>query len=419
MLSPELKKELALLVKKYRQGTATPAEIAFIEQYYDFFEQSLPVSEQLATEQRLELENRILQKIEAGIEQSPVRPAVPLYRRPFFRVAAAILIIVFLSAGIYLWLIRTLPVETANGGVSITVPQKDRAPGRNGAILTLADGSTIVLDSAANGIVAAQGSTTIVKQENGQLTYQAETGKEQPAIVYNTLETPRGRQYQLVLPDGSKVWLNAASSIRYPTQFAGNERRVSVTGEVYFEVAPLRSFDKLRTDKLHSSTALHPSTALRIPFIVATKNMTVEVLGTHFNVNAYEDEQSTTTTLLEGSVKVLHGGTSQLLKPGQQAHIPLSSQSIQSPQIQVQTADTDAVTAWKNGRFEFNGNIQGIMRQIARWYDVDVQYNGNVTNKAFGGAISRMENVSQVLKMLELTGSIHFSIEGRGITVMP
>ncbi len=408
MPSPDIQEELALLVKKYRLGKATPEEIAFIEQYYAWFDKEPSPVQQLDEMERSAMESRILTKIEQEMDRSLKPASIPLYRRSFFRVAAAAAIIMIFSAGIYLWFIRTLPSKTA-GNKSIASLQQDRPPGRDGAILTLADGSTIVLDSIQNGALAMQGNTEVVKQGSQLLYNQHNKAGNGPA--WNTVATPRGRQYQLVLADGSKVWLNAASSLRYPTSFTGKERRVQVHGEAYFEVSKITLPDDSRE---------------KMPFIVEVLSSSgdhiseIEVLGTHFNVNAYEDEPTVNTTLLEGSVRVKQeSSASVILKPGQQSQISVSSQSSKSHQIPVLTVDVDQAIAWKNGHFEFNGNIQGIMRQIARWYDVEVKYTGNVTGKAFGGAISRMENVSQVLKMLEMTGSIHFSIDGDTITVKP
>jgi ferric-dicitrate binding protein FerR (iron transport regulator) len=210
---------------------------------------------------------------------------------------------------------------------------------------------------------------------------------------FHTLVTPRGGQYQLLLPDGSKVWLNAASSVRFPTSFSGKERHVELTGEAYFEIAK----DASR------------------PFRVdAPGGMQVEVLGTHFNIMSYTDENAINTTLLEGSVKVREGSVSSLLRPGEQASLNKASDG-----ISVSNADVDETIAWKNGLFRFEGaTIEAVMKQIARWYDVEVIYKGSVS-KHFRGMISRSVDISQVIKMLELTSEVHFKIDGKTITVMP
>jgi ferric-dicitrate binding protein FerR (iron transport regulator) len=263
-------------------------------------------------------------------------------------------------------------------------------PGGNRALLTLANGSSIVLDSAADGILAQQGNTRIKKLNGGQIVYSV-PGMKPEAVFYNVLTTPRGGQYRLALPDGSQVWLNAASSIRYPTAFTGRERRVEITGEAYFEIAK------------------NP----QMPFYVKVNDMQVEVLGTHFNVMAYANEDAVRTTLLEGSVKVNRGSSTVFLKPGQQS--ALGEKGAVSV---IDGADTEEAVAWKNGLFEFdNVSIETVLRQISRWYDVDVQYEGNTMPSHFGGQISRYSNLSQVLKILELSG-IHFRIEGKRLIVL-
>jgi ferric-dicitrate binding protein FerR (iron transport regulator) len=262
---------------------------------------------------------------------------------------------------------------------------KDIAPGRNGAVLTLANGTRIVLDSLDDGVIATQGGTKVVLN-NRRLAYTPGPGSA-GAVGYNIMTTPKGRQFELVLPDGTRVWLNAASSLHYPTAFTGRERVVEIIGEAYFEVA-------------HNE---------RIPFKVKINNATeIEVLGTNFNVNAYNDEPVIKTTLLSGSVKVTGGKKKQtlIMRPGQQSEVDTDGT------INLEKdANTSLAVAWKEGRFEFQGSIQDIMRQVARWYDVEVVYEGDVSDKAFGGAISKYENVSRVLQMLELTGTIHFKME--------
>jgi ferric-dicitrate binding protein FerR (iron transport regulator) len=268
---------------------------------------------------------------------------------------------------------------------------QDIAPGGNKAMLTLANGQTIILDSVNAGQLASQGNSTIMKVNSGLLAYKASPAKPKE-IHYNVLSTPRGGQYALLLPDGSKVWLNAATSIRFPTEFSEKTRLVEILyGEAYFEV---------KTDQ-------------KRPFTVKNGEAEITVLGTHFNVNAYKEEPSVKVTLLEGAVRVSQLTThhTQIVRKGQQAKIDKAGdiQLVEHPDLGLETA-------WKEGRFEFNGGIQGIMRQIARWYDVDVVYEGDVTGKAYGGVISRYEQVSKVLKMLELTGSIHFKIDEKHAT---
>ena len=268
----------------------------------------------------------------------------------------------------------------------------DRPPGTNNAILTLADGSTITLDSAANGGLAHQGSTKIVKR-NGEISYTP-TGEGSAGAVplLNTIATARGNQYTLVLSDGSKVWLNAASSIRFPTSFTGKDRKVSITGEAYFEIRP----DPKR------------------PFTVAVNGGEIGVLGTHFNVNAYSDESVVRTTLLEGAVVVRKAGALQKLSPGQQAVYAPAGEITLNKDV-----DTGLETAWKDGFFWFNNtDIHTLMRQVSRWYDVEVVFDAKVSDDGFSGKVSRNVPLSKLLNVLEQY-DIHFKIEGKKITVLP
>lgn len=267
--------------------------------------------------------------------------------------------------------------------------QNDIGPGQSGAILTLASGETIVLDSAANGSLAEQGNVSVIKK-NGELVYKNEGNTSE--LVYNTMTTPKGRQYNLVLADGSRVWLNAASSITFPTAFIGKERKVSITGEAYFEVTQNRA----------------------MPFIVESGMNTVKVLGTHFNVNAYDNESDVSVTLLEGSVNVSRGISHKIIRPGQQARIN-KEEKINL----VNNVDVDHVVAWKNGRISFQGaDIGTVMRQMSRWYDVDIEYSEKM-NDLFYADMSRATMLSDVLKALELTTNVHFKVVGRKVTVVP
>ncbi len=278
-------------------------------------------------------------------------------------------------------------------GATKTLAVKDFAPGGNRAILTLADGSAILLDSVHNGILSQQGNTRVLKLNNGELAYHS-SGEKPGEVQYNTIATPKGGQYQVILADGTKVWLNAASSLHFPTSFAGRERRVEITGEAYFEVA-------------HNAA---------MPFIVKNGDAEVRVLGTHFNINAYNDESAVKVTLLEGQVNVtqVNAHRSQLLSPGQQASMHVNSD------IKVNgNVDMEAVMAWKNGLFNFtSADIKTIMRQVGRWYDIDVSYEGNLPEREFSGKISRNTNASNVLKILEQS-NIHFRMENKKIIVMP
>ncbi len=270
--------------------------------------------------------------------------------------------------------------------------KNDVAPGGNKAILTLADGSVIVLDSAQNGTLTNQGNTKVIKLDNGQLAYNS-AGIKSTEVLFNTISTPRGGQYQVILPDGSKVWLNAASSLRFPAAFVDKERRVDVTGEAYFEIAKNAA----------------------MPFVVSVGGAEVQVLGTHFNIMAYDDEATMKTTLLEGSIKFVKGNTSHLLKPGQQSQLtPTGSVNVASG------VDMAHVMAWKNGLFHFeDADIQTFMRQLSRWYDVEVVYQNKNNNDQFVLEMPRSSKLSDVLKVLELTGDIRFGIDGKKIIILP
>ncbi len=302
------------------------------------------------------------------------------------RWAAAAVVLLFLGTGYYYFASKKEPQKVAKSDQPKTI---DIAP-PNGvnAVLTLSNGQNIILDSTGNGVVAMQGTVHVVKSADGQLAYKGSSEN----IEYNTLSNPRGSKViSLVLADGSKVWLNAASTLKYPTAFAGKERKVEITGEAYFEVS-------------HDAA---------MPFIVSKGETSVRVLGTHFNVNAYDDDSVLNVTLLEGSVKVSKGNESVLIAPGQQAAIGDSRLATHD------NVDIDEVMAWKNGLFSFKAaDIETIMRQVSRWYNVDVVFEKPITEK-FYAQVSRNTDVSNLLKMLEATKAVHFKIEGKTIKVMP
>ncbi|MBO9152401.1 FecR family protein [Chitinophaga sp. GCM10012297] len=304
--------------------------------------------------------------------------------------AAAAVLLALLSAGAYLF--NRQPRQIVSLKPAADTVHHEIRPGGNKAVLTLANGSTIVLDEAADGTLAQQGGTNVVKLGNGQLAYVGDGG-EVSASVYNTIATPRGGQYRIALSDGTQVWLNAASSIRYPAVFGGSERRVEITGEAYFEVAK----DEKR------------------PFTVQiNKSTEINVLGTHFNVNAYEDESNIRTTLLEGKVSVAVFGKQNILKPGQQGTVIYGNSG---GAVQVKEVDTGEAVAWKEGMFSFkNADLRAVMRQLSRWYDVEVAYEGGNSNAVFEGKIQRELNLADVLDALR-KNNVQFRIEGRKIIV--
>lgn len=310
----------------------------------------------------------------------------------WFRWAAAAAVLAVVASVAWYTFIKERPGKTPVVAEKKQPVVNDVAPGGNRAKLQLADGSIIALDDTNTGMLAQQGNTKILKLNNGQLTYKSNAQKNAP-VLYNTISTPRGGQYHIILPDGSKVWLNAASSLRFPTAFTGSERSVLLTGEAYFEIE-------------HNNN---------MPFHVQVNNLKVEVLGTHFNVMSYENENAIHTTLLEGSVKVSSTGNRQsaMLKPGQQAAFTTADS-----RLTIADADPESVIAWKNGLFQFNSSdIQTIMRQIERWYDVDVQYKGPIPEGHYSGTVARDNNLQKVLRVFE-ESDLKFSIEGRKLTVL-
>ena len=384
------------ILDKYQDGTASPAEKALIEEYYRRLEKA--GTTELSLEEEAALKDAMYQQIAARVSSAKAT-IIPIKRKNYNLVAAAAVLLTLVGAGSYFWLLKKPATPSTQAG-TVKVKPQDLPPGRDAATLTLADGQTIILDSA-NGTITKQGAATVINN-NGRVSY-ANTGNEaKPDVVYNKVSTARGNQYQLVLADGSKVWLNSASSLRFPTSFTGDRREVELDGEGYFEIA---------------------KNAAK-PFHVKTSTQDIEVLGTHFNVNAYNDEEATKTTLLEGKVRVKSevGGqkseataqNSAVLEPGEQAVLSRTN----SPLTIHHSPDLDQVMAWKNGWFEFDDtDIKTIMRQISRWYDVDIKYETKTDNEKYGGRISRNLNLSNILKMLENYG-VHFRLERKTLTVI-
>ncbi|QPH40928.1 FecR family protein [Pedobacter endophyticus] len=337
--------------------------------------------ESISTSNASALHNRILK----SIEHQPQAVSLPKINRikswPGIAVAASILAI--LSIGTYYFISQnTLKKQT------ITY-QNDVAPGKPGATLTLADGRKILIKEAMTGNIAAESGVKIYKNKSGQIVYEI-VDRDLAATGSNMLSTMRGEQMQVILPDGTLVFLNAESSLKYPTSFVKqDEREVSLTGEGYFEVAK---------DKAH-------------PFIVKTGQQEVEVLGTHFNINSYTNEPGVKTTLLEGSVKISANQKTKILTPGNQA-VNINGD------INISKVDTELAVAWKNNNFVFDVlSIKEIMRMLERWYNVDVIYTDHIPEGTFWGSVSRFDNISQVLISLEATGNVHFEIKGRKIYV--
>jgi hypothetical protein len=300
------------------------------------------------------------------------------------RVVAAAVLLVVVSGLVYFMSTRDRAGQSTP--LIANLPQNDLPPGTPGAILVLDDGRHIRLDSLQDGTVSTIGDLTIIKKD-GRIIYQGQAGSS--AVVYNTMTTAMGNQYQLVLADGTRVWLNAGSSIRYPVSFTGKERVVDISGEVYFEVAENAS----------------------MPFKAKVGGMEVAVLGTRFCVNAYNDEEAIKTTLLEGSVRVLKGNNGVLLRPGQQAALQTNDQ------FKLKEVAAEEAIAWKNGKFLFRQtDIRSVMKQIARWYNVAIVYEGKAPDKTFSGDISNNVNLSVLLEVFKETG-VKFTVQGNKIIV--
>lgn len=377
------------LLQQYLDGKCTPEEAQALMSWLQTtghhrvllrkMQEEFP--EILASEPVIDQE--ISDRMEARLLQQISAPRVLRMRNRRTWLAAASALVLLAAGAMYLFS-RKQDQAVPLAANHTPVAPKDIAPGSAKAVLTLADGSTVTLDSAGNQVIH-QGQT-LVQLQNGQLEYDADNIGQ--AAGYNILSVPRGGQFTIVLPDGSRVWLNSASKLRYPTAFTGEQRLVELEGQGYFEV---------RKDAQH-------------PFIVKTKTLDVEVLGTGFDVMAYPDEKSMNTTLVEGAVRV----KDVMLKPGQQARMEYSTGC-----IYVAPADIQQVIAWKTGFFEFdNANLADIMRQASRWYDIDIDMNISSVNqnKAYGGRISRNLPLSELLNMLEANGA-RFNLQGRKLIV--
>lgn len=366
------------LIKKYNEGKASVEEIRVVENW--FVQQSRIYQQEPQDVDYLDVKQQMWHQIVAR-----VTPVAPL-RKPIWSFNFAAAAVVLLSIAAVLFYVNHKYTETPQ------IVQNDINPGKNKAILTLADGRKISLTDALNGQLASDAGVTISKTADGQLIYQsvATTTSNKSITDYNTVEAPRGGQWQVVLPDGSKVFLNALSSLKYPISFSAKERKVELKGEAYFEIS-------------HNKKS---------PFKVVTKGQTVEVLGTHFNIMAYADEQVAKTTLLTGSVKVSAESEILILKPGEQSQVSPGNMKL------IQNVDLEDVMAWKKGYFKFSENLESVMAKVSRWYDVEVSYEGQPDAEfKYKGEISRNKNLSEILNMLEYTGNVHFKIEGRRVIV--
>lgn len=386
------------LLGRYRAGLCSEQEKRIVEQWLD----------SLATEEaedwmddRNELREALHQRIRAAIVADSSLPALPRRRFTWWHMVAAVLIVILTSAGLYYSFTNNKNERSLAEEKSASPVSNEILPGSQGAVLTLGDGRQIVLDSAGNGDLAMQ-SDVAVKHIDGQLVYDGKNAGK-AALMFNTVTTPLGRQFRLQLSDGTQVWLNAGSSIRYPAKFNDTLRTVEIAGEAYFEVETLQEAGKPKT-----------------PFIVRImKNDAeagqVKVTGTVFNINAYADETATKTTLLEGGIIFNAKGQSRIVKPGQQVQLKPEG-SIQV----VSKVNVSAETAWKNGFFfcDETTGVETVMRQLSRWYNIDVSYqDGKIPDEKYWGEIPRTASLQTVLKVLEMSG-VKFRIEGRQVIVI-
>lgn len=388
----EDKYRLKHIYSNFLKNQCSSTEVAELLKHFDVADEFLlkdlidtellsPFEEDAPTTKEKDKLLQIFKSVKLITQATPPK-IIPFYKRPLFlRLAAACLTLMVVSASLFIY-------RSSNPGFGSLIMEKDVDPGTNKAVLTLANGKQIPLVDGVNGSLAEQDGVKITTTASGQLvyTFSGDKGKRS-GMEQNQITTPRGGQYQLQLADGTKIWLNAASSVKFPVSFQGSKRNVELEGEAYFEVAK---------DKAH-------------PFVVKSIHQEVEVLGTHFNLKVYGNGVHTKTTLLEGSVKV----NQVILKPGEES-------TLTEGRISVKNVDTDNAISWKNGFFNFdNEPLELIMGDIGRWYDLDVKFKDEeLRKKMFSGSISKYVKVSHVLSKLTLTRSVRFEIQGSTIIVM-
>ena len=386
------------MLDRYLKNQANTKEKEKLDEFFEENSNSIEASKSI--ENVSKLEDKIFNYIQFGIKEQ-VKKESTLNRMPYLQVAASILVIFLFSTTIYFY--RSSLASKSQLPIAQSVAKlEDKQPAKNIAILTLGNNSQIVLDEASSGEIAQEGGVSILKTDKGELVYKIRNSNKlstNDLNKYNTISTPMGGKFKVILPDGSLVLLNAASTLKYPVHFDEKLRKVSFTGEAYFEIAKLE--DKRKK---------------RVPFYVYSNDQIVEVLGTHFNINSYDNEEYSKTTLLEGSVKITNeksAATAKILKPGQQAVIKRGD-----VQTKVMIADEAQALAWKDGYFLFkNTNIKDVVNELERWYNVDIQYEDEMEFENITGYISRNVKISSVLKMLQLSGIVNYEISGSKIII--
>ena len=388
----EISSRIAGLISGYLYNRLSAKEVQELENWINSSQANAIIFQRVMDEKGLEEQGQMLKNLDIETDLLSTKAQMNfttiagdrkhLSLWPRFVAVASIILIIGVGLFFYLNQQQEKPLgQYAN----------DVAPGMQGATLTLANGRKIKLTTASKGNLVNESGVSITKSSNGNLVYEIKDPATGQSNAFNTLTTAKGETYQVRLPDGTLIWLNAASSLKYPVSFTKlKSRNVELSGEAYFEVAK---------DKSH-------------PFVVESNGQQVKVLGTHFNVNAYTDEPSTNTTLLEGSIKVMAAGSAVVVKPGQQANL-------RGNKITIEEVNVNAMVDWKNGKFRFkNEPLPSILRKISRWYDVQIEYQPDPSNTpTFSGSVSRFDNVSAVLKMLEETSDVKFLIEGKTIKV--
>lgn len=381
------KKEFLNILDKYHKGTASPEEEAFLNAYFNIFELDQDCFNDLTPAEQEEMSARLKAKIDSGISSNTGKASG--FRKYGLRLIGMAASLIIVASACY-YLVSRNQLLKADATIGKELSAEIILPGGNKATLTLANGRKISLTDAANGNVASDNGIKIIKTKAGELVYEIVAGEDETTVnSFNTIQTPRGGEYRINLPDGTRVVLNAASSLKFPVSFLNRPQRiVELTGEAYFEVA-------------HNDNQ---------PFRVVSSNQEVQVLGTSFNVNAYADEPATVTTLIKGSVKVFHGGMSKIIKP--------SEATVVGNGIKIRPAN-DSDLAWKNGIISFkNASIESIMRQVARWYDVEVSVGGKLPERLFTGEVSRSSNLSDLIAIFE-SSNIKFRFNKRHITLIP
>lgn len=386
-------KEIQILAAKFLKGKSTADEEFILHTWY---ENKGSEDEEIVVitngEDADKIKNRLYNNIKAEIKENNNKE-LSFFKWRFLWSSAAAILLCLTTLAVYFYTQNQPNLKEHY----TKLLQNDVGPGGNNAILELADGTKVNLDAVHVGEIKNIGEIKAIKSKEGTLSFNLPINQTKTTIQYNTIRTPKGGQYQVELPDGTEVWLNASSSIRFPSSFSKERREVELEGEAYFEVA-----------RIENKKRQH------IPFIVKSSKQKIEVLGTHFNVSSYSNDETVKTVLVEGAVRVIPNGTllTRILKPGQ-------GSIVDNKNITIDNVDLESALAWKNGDFVFNNeSLSSIMKKLERWYDVEVIYENLSIDHKFSGAVSRSKNISAVLRIMELTGNVKFKIEGRRVIVM-